>query len=236
MSSLEMINFVISSDEYLMKVKEIVDWLKTTIDHNEVDVENTLKELANHDLKFFFSGEHLNDPNMKRLYSLLIKVLKAKGINEGTELLSSLFGQGNPLSQILTGGLPFMDINFFEDLNSTEKGEKIVKDFKILDYMKSEEFSNLGKPGMMASRGGPDINSNSGCVGNHRWLLWQFTLYQGMMQSKSTEEKKLFGHLCSDYVTACKKEDTQVDQMNFGDDSVYELFRVKNYSNFLVLF
>jgi len=236
MSSLEMVNFVISSDDYLMKISAIVDWLKTTIEHNENDVVETLKDLANNNLKFFFSGKHLEDPNMKRLYSLLIKVLKAKGVTEGSRLLGSLFGPNNPLAQILTGGLPFIDINYYEEVNKTQKGEKAIKRFKILDYMESVEFENLGRIGVMGAAGGSfGLNrtttnsvptSKSNCIGNHRWLLWQFTLFQGMSHSTCTEEKKLFGHLCNDYMNACLKEGNIEDKFNFGDDSVYELFRV----------
>jgi hypothetical protein len=237
MSSLEIINSIISNDDYLMKLAVIVEWLRTTKEQNENQITNSIEDLSNYDLKFTLSGDHLDDPNMKKLYSLLIKIIKSQGLSEGRELLKLIFGEKNLLGNILEGGLPFMDINTYEKVNDTEKGRKEIKKFRILDYMENGQIENLRNPysknseNSQMGRNSSNSTGDDDCLGNHRWLLWQFTLYRGMQKSKYDEEKKLFGHLCSEYENACLVENNQDEEFGFEDDAIFELFRVFLKSN-----
>ena len=180
---------------------------------------STLRKISGHELKFFYSGEHLKQDHWKQLYALLIKVIKSDGLAAGIEILNSLGLQDCPLTSILEGGLPFIDVKFFEKAQESRNGLKALKKYKLLDFMKNSEFQALSETGGLAGE--------ARSLGNSNWLLWQRTLYQALGQSDDHKEKILFGYLCSDFVFSSKElSDEENDVTSEFDITILELFRV----------
>lgn len=114
----------------------------------------------------------------RALYELIAEVVLKKGINEAISVLGTIFGDlemsnngsgsvlGAILANVLNGGLPFHDFDFEEF-----KGEDWIEafggnqldQFKVLDYMKTINFSQMQD----------STHKAIGAYGNHNWLLWQ---------------------------------------------------------------
>lgn len=114
----------------------------------------------------------------RALYELIAEVVLKKGINEAISVLGTIFGDlemsnngsgsvlGAILANVLNGGLPFHDFDFEEF-----KGEDWIEafggnhldQFKVLDYMKTVNFSQMQD----------STHKAIGAYGNHNWLLWQ---------------------------------------------------------------
>lgn len=116
------------------------------------------------------------------------------------------------MANVLSGGLPFHD-NSLEEYSGEDWielfGGKTFSQFQVLDYMKTQKFSELAS----------SVVNASGPQGNHNWLLWQQSLYLSMKNSKTDSEKLLFGALCNDLVSHNLKK-----ELTF-EESLYALFR-----------
>ena len=230
MSSLELINSIISSDSFLLKLEEIINWLRETKTIDDDEINAYLQQLSGQDLNFAYSGDHLEEPQWRMLYTLLIRVIKSKGIVAATEILNSLNLENCPLMQVLGGGLPFIDLRYYENNNGIMNGLKAIKRFKVLDFMRNSDLARIQETGSLGNN-----SSNSGkkgkarSIGNSNWLLWQRTLHQAIQHSGFLREKVLFGYLSSDLIFSTKNiQGDRVEEVTSEfDDKILELFRVR---------
>lgn len=225
MSSLEIIDLIVSSDSFLLKLSQIIQWLRSTLDLNENELKLVKRQLAGHSNEYSVDSSHLKDSKMKQFYKVILRVMKTKGIEEADNVVKSLMSDNCPLSNIFNGGLPFIDADLYQKIAKSLGGEaKKLKKFKILDYMDNSEFQDFNsiKHFYNNDGGAEESSTKKNCMGNSNWLVWQRCLYLSLAASNYTEEQKLFGFLCSDFTFS-----KAVDEEDYGfDENFYELVRV----------
>lgn len=127
MSSLEIIDKIISSDPFLLKMNSILEWLKTTLDLNETELKRTKTQIAEQGLRYDINSEHLKNSLIKKFYKGILRLTKIKGIEAADNVVKDVFGEDCPLSGILNGGLPFIDGDLYQKISKFEKNEKSEK-------------------------------------------------------------------------------------------------------------
>lgn len=226
MSSLELIDMIISSDLFLLKLSQIIKWLRSTLEVNDNELKLVKRQLAGNSNEYSVDSSHLKQSKMKQFYKVILRVMKTKGIEEADSIVKSLMTDNCPLSNIFNGGLPFIDTDLYQRIAKSRGAEaKKLKKFKVLDYMDNSEFQDfISMKHFYRNDGGAEESSdNKNCIGNSNWLVWQRCLYLSLAASDHVEEQKLFGFLCSDFTFS-----KVVDEEEFGfDENFYELVRVR---------
>ena len=153
MSSLELIDLITSSDEFLKKVHTLIEWLKSCISFNMDNFADFIDELFKKNEEMSNSGNHLKKEQIKKLYSMLYKIAKSSSLSECQEVLQ--MGKYNKLSDILDGGTPFIDFSLHRKLNP--EGDHFGKQVQLPDFMNKAKLLTA---------------SSNSCLGNHQWILW----------------------------------------------------------------
>lgn len=225
MSSLEAIDLIISSDEFLLKMSYLLEWLKTTLEINEEELKSIRNDLASDNIDFSLDGGHLRNSRMKDFYSIILRLMKTKGVEAADKVVRNLFSENCTLSIILNGGLPFFDDNLYHEMSRFYGNKpKKLKKFKVLDYMNNSNFHDY------VAQGHSYTSNSKNSVGNSNWLVWQRCLYLSLSSSKFIEEKNLYGFLCSDFTSSSSTQYNEEQEYGF-DEKFYELIRVRKFYN-----